>query len=135
MRAELSRYSDKVDIDPERLQQLEERLNIIQSLKRKYGATLTEVLAFGEEAAAKLQSLEQRDAELARLNAELAKAPSELWRRRPGAFHQTPQNHSAAQQGGKQATGRPRLQTKPYRCGAEWPDRKEVNALSLPQPS
>jgi DNA repair protein RecN (Recombination protein N) len=80
LQAELSHYSDKVDIDPARLQQLEERLNLIHSLKHKYGATLAEVIAFGEEARRKLQSLEQRDAELGRLNAELVKLDAELWR-------------------------------------------------------
>jgi DNA repair protein RecN (Recombination protein N) len=43
----------------------------IHSLKRKYGATLAEVIAFGDEAKQKLQALESRDAELARLNAAL----------------------------------------------------------------
>jgi DNA repair protein RecN (Recombination protein N) len=80
LQAELSRYSDKTDIDPARLQQLEERLNLIHSLKRKYGATVAEVIAFGDEARRKLQSLEQRDAELGRLNAELQKLEAELWR-------------------------------------------------------
>ena len=80
LQAELSHYSDKTDIDPDRLQQLEERLNLIHSLKRKYGATVAEVISFGEEARRKLQSLEQRDAELGRLNAELQKLEAELWR-------------------------------------------------------
>jgi len=80
LQAELSHYSDKTDIDPARLQQLEERLNLVHSLKRKYGATIAEVIAFGEEAARKLQSLEQRDAELGRLNAELQQLEAELWR-------------------------------------------------------
>ena len=80
LQAELSHYSDKTDIDPARLAQLEERLNLIHSLKRKYGATLAEVIAFGEEARRKLQNLEQRDAELGRLNAELQKLDAELWR-------------------------------------------------------
>ena len=65
---------------PRASQQLEERLNLIHSLKRKYGATLAEVIAFGDEARRKLQSLEQRDAELGRLNAELQKLEAELWR-------------------------------------------------------
>ena len=65
-------------MDPARLGELEERLDLIHSLKRKYGATLTEVIAFGEEARAKLQSLESRDAELARLNAELQKLDAEI---------------------------------------------------------
>jgi len=59
---------------------LEERLNLIHSLKRKYGSTLAEVIAFGDEARRKLQSLEQRDAELTRLNGELQKIEAELWR-------------------------------------------------------
>ena len=99
LQAELSRYADKVDLDPARLQQLEERLNLIHSLKRKYGATLAEVIAFGDEARRKLQSLEQRDAELARLNAELAEARSRTLARRPGAVREAPQSDPAAQQG------------------------------------
>jgi DNA repair protein RecN (Recombination protein N) len=71
---------DKVDVDPGRLQQLEERLNLIHSLKRKYGATLAAVIAFGEEAQRKLQNLEQSDVEVARLNAELQKLEAETWR-------------------------------------------------------
>jgi DNA repair protein RecN (Recombination protein N) len=80
LQAGLSHYVDKVDVNPERLQELEERLNLLQSLKRKYGPTLAEAIAFGEEAKQKLQSLEQRDEELARLNAALAKIDAELLR-------------------------------------------------------
>jgi DNA repair protein RecN (Recombination protein N) len=80
LQAGLSHYVDKVDLNPERLQELEERLNLLHSLKRKYGATLGEVIAFGDEAKQKLQSLEQRDEELARLNAALAKIDADLLR-------------------------------------------------------
>ena len=80
LQGELSHYLDRVELDPERLQQLEERLNLIHSLKRKYGATLAEVIAFGEAARQQLQSLEQRDAELARLNAELQRLDAALLR-------------------------------------------------------
>jgi DNA repair protein RecN (Recombination protein N) len=75
---ELSRYADKVDVDPARLAELEERLNLLHTLKRKYGATVAEVIAFGDEAKQKLQSLESRDAELARLNAALEKLDAEI---------------------------------------------------------
>jgi DNA repair protein RecN (Recombination protein N) len=77
---DLSHYADKVDIDPARLKELETRLDLIHSLKRKYGASLAEVIAFGESAREKLQQLEQRDAELARLNAALQSLETELWR-------------------------------------------------------
>ncbi len=80
LQTELSHYADRVDIDPARLQELEERLDLIHSLKRKYGSTLAEVIAFGEEARRKLQQLEQRDVELARLNAELQKLEAEIAR-------------------------------------------------------
>jgi DNA repair protein RecN (Recombination protein N) len=80
LQAELSRYAEKVDVDPARLAEFEERLNLIHSLKRKYGASLAEVIAFGDEAKIKLQSLESRNAELARLNAELQKLDAEILR-------------------------------------------------------
>jgi DNA repair protein RecN (Recombination protein N) len=69
--AELGRYADKLELDPARLRELEERLNLLHSLKRKYGSTLFDVIAFGDAAARKLQSLEQREVELARIQAEL----------------------------------------------------------------
>jgi DNA repair protein RecN (Recombination protein N) len=78
LQTELSRYADKVEVDPARLAELEERLNLIHSLKRKYGATLAEVIAFGEEARTKLQALESRDAELARLKAARDKLDAEI---------------------------------------------------------
>jgi DNA repair protein RecN (Recombination protein N) len=80
LQGELSRYADTVELDPARLGELEERLNLLQSLKRKYGSTLDDVISFGAEAKQKLQSLEQRDAELVRLNAVLQKLDRELQR-------------------------------------------------------
>jgi len=71
-------YADKVDVDPARLAEVEERLNLIHSLKRKYGSSLAEVIAFGDEAQQELQALESRDVELARINAALAKLDAEI---------------------------------------------------------
>ena len=73
LQSELSHYVDTVELDPARLQELEERLNLLQNLKRKYGPAIGDVIAFGEEARRKLGALEQRDEQLARLNAALAK--------------------------------------------------------------
>ena len=78
LQSDLTRYLDRVEVDPERLQGLEERLNLIQSLKRKYGATLAAVIEFGEDAARRLRQLESRDAELQRLNEELAALDRQL---------------------------------------------------------
>jgi len=78
LQGQLSHYADRIEVDPARLQELEERLNLIHSLKRKYGGNLTEVLAFGEEAARKLSNLEQRETELQRINAELQRLAQQL---------------------------------------------------------
>ncbi len=80
LQSELSHYVDKVDIDPERLQQLEERITLLQSLKRKYGGSVADVVVFGEDAKRKLQSLEQRDEELNRINLALEKLDLEIQR-------------------------------------------------------
>jgi len=80
LQSALTRYAEKVDVDPAQLQLLEERLDLIHSLKRKYGATLAGVIAFGDDAKRKLESLEQRDGELARLNGELQRLDAELLR-------------------------------------------------------
>ena len=71
LQSALTVYADRVDIDPAQLASLEERVNLAQSLKRKYGGIIEAVNSFGEEAAQKLATLESRDEELARLNAEL----------------------------------------------------------------
>jgi len=78
LQSAVSHYADKVEIDPARLAELEERLNLLHTLKRKYGASMAEVIAFGDEAKAKLQALESRDAELARLNLALEKLDAEI---------------------------------------------------------
>lgn len=78
LQSAVSHYADKVDVDPARLAELEERLNLLHTLKRKYGASIAEVVTFGDEAKAKLQALESRDAELARLNAALEKLDAEI---------------------------------------------------------
>jgi DNA repair protein RecN (Recombination protein N) len=78
LQSELSHYAERISLDPARLAELEERLDLIHSLKRKYGAHITEIIAFGDEAKKKLQALESRDEELARLNAELQKLDAEI---------------------------------------------------------
>jgi DNA repair protein RecN (Recombination protein N) len=79
LQTELTRYADRIELEPARLQELEERLNLLHSLKRKYGPTLAEVALFGEEAARKLQALEQREQVLDRLNTELKALEEKAW--------------------------------------------------------
>lgn len=77
---ELTHYADKLELDPAELAAMEERINLFQSLRRKYGATIEQVIAFGDEAAARLQKIERRGDELDRLNREIAAAEADLLR-------------------------------------------------------
>lgn len=69
----VQRYSEKLDLDPEKLAELEDRVSLVETLKRKYGATVADVIAFGDEAAARLRKIESRGDELDRLAAEIEK--------------------------------------------------------------
>jgi len=50
-------YQESVEFSPARLAQVEERLSLIYSLKRKYGNSIQEILAFGERAQSELDSI------------------------------------------------------------------------------
>src|SRR6185437_4492108 len=64
-------YAEKLDLDPQQLAALEQRVSLFETLKRKYGGSISEVIAFGERAAERMWKIEGRDAELERLNQEI----------------------------------------------------------------
>jgi DNA repair protein RecN (Recombination protein N) len=63
----LSAYAEKLDLDPEQLAALEQRVSLFETLKRKYGGSIADVIAFGERAAERMRKIEGRDVELERL--------------------------------------------------------------------
>ena len=67
----LSQYAEKLDLDPAQLSALEQRVSLFETLKRKYGGSIPEVIAFGERAAERMRRIEGRDAELERLAGEI----------------------------------------------------------------
>jgi DNA repair protein RecN (Recombination protein N) len=75
--ATLRDYAEGINASPERLAEVEDRLALLEKLKRKYGQTIDEVIAFGAEAAQKLNEVENREEVLKQLNKELAAAQSE----------------------------------------------------------
>ena len=76
--ASVADYAERLSLDPAQMKQVEERYNLVQTLKRKYGSTLAEVIEFGAKAAQRLAALAGRDEELTRLNAEGAKLDDEI---------------------------------------------------------
>ncbi len=67
-------YTSKIQASPDRLAELEDRLEALNRLKRKYGSTLAQVLAHGQEVSAKLAEIENRDQLLLELRAARSKA-------------------------------------------------------------
>jgi DNA repair protein RecN (Recombination protein N) len=68
--AEVRDFADNIHAAPGRLEEIEDRLAALDRLKRKYGPTLAEVIAFGTEAARQLSEVENRDALLLELKAK-----------------------------------------------------------------
>jgi DNA repair protein RecN (Recombination protein N) len=74
----LGQYAEKLDLDPSQLAALEQRVSLFETLKRKYGSTIEEVIEFGQRAAERRRKIEGRDAELERLAAEIEQVRSEV---------------------------------------------------------
>ena len=72
--ATLRDYAEGINASPERLAEIEDRLALLDRLKRKYGKTVAEVIAFGEDVARKLSEVEDRDEILKVLRKEVEEA-------------------------------------------------------------
>jgi DNA repair protein RecN (Recombination protein N) len=68
---QLQAYAEEIEFSPERLQEVEERLGMIYNLKRKYGDSIEEILAFGQRAEAELKSISQTEDRIEALQAEV----------------------------------------------------------------
>ncbi len=65
-------YAEELDLDPREAAALEERVNLFETLKRKYGVSLEAVLAHRDRCADRLDAVENRGERLAALEAEVA---------------------------------------------------------------
>lgn len=68
----LDAYSSELDCDPQELFQLEERINLLESLKRKYGPTIEDITAHREDVAQRLDRMENRTERLEELKTAIA---------------------------------------------------------------
>lgn len=69
---EVRHYADTVQFSPERLEELQDRYDAIRTMKKKYGSTIEEVLAFRDDALERLQRFESFDTHLSGLEADTA---------------------------------------------------------------
>lgn len=71
---DLTTYMESLEFDPVQLRNVEDRLNLIRSLKRKYGQTISEILDYAEQARAELETFATSSAridELGKLKEQL----------------------------------------------------------------
>lgn len=61
---ELADYAENIEYDPERLNEIEERLELIANLRRKYGNSIQAILAYGEKARQELDNIEHSEERL-----------------------------------------------------------------------
>lgn len=76
--SELGGFSDKFDFNGERVNQVQTRLDLFYDLKKKYGATIEDVIAYGEEVAEKYSALQSISDTIAKAEKELVAAKAEL---------------------------------------------------------
>ncbi len=75
---ELRDYSDGIDADPKSLDSIESRLEELRKLKRKYGVSVEDVLAYAESLKQKLNQMEHRDELIEQYQKELLIIQSRL---------------------------------------------------------
>ncbi|MGI4790811.1 MAG: DNA repair protein RecN, partial [Janthinobacterium lividum] len=71
-------YQETVEFNPERLEEIETRLDLLRTLKRKYGETLAEIIAYGADLTAKLDALENSEAREEELTRAIANSENSL---------------------------------------------------------
>ena len=71
-------YQEQVEHNPQRLQEVEERLTLIRRLERKYGPTIPDVLTYAEKAARELDTITHSEERVAELQAEQERLLAEL---------------------------------------------------------
>ena len=75
---EVRSYQEEIQFDPERLGMIEERLDEIGRLKRKYGASVGEILLFAERCSQELAGISNREERSKQLESELQNFKSQL---------------------------------------------------------
>jgi DNA repair protein RecN (Recombination protein N) len=77
----VGRYKGSIDFDPSRLEQIEERLDLIKRLEKKYGGSIESVLAYREDSQKQLETIQGSDAAQKKIEGEISVLEKELRQR------------------------------------------------------
>lgn len=78
LEATLTDYAEELDIDPSEAASLEERVNLVESLKRKYGPALEDIISREQTISERLDNIDNRSEKIEALTADLAESRKEL---------------------------------------------------------
>ena len=128
-------YLEEIEFNPKRLDEVEERLDLVHSLKRKYGGSIPAVIAYGQDARKQLETItgaaeriEELELQEARLLNQLAKQGGELSEKRKSAAGKMAQSIEAELNDLKMSAARfnTDFQTKPDLNGIPLQDGTRV---------
>jgi len=69
----VSSYKEKMDFDPDRLEKIDDRRDLILKLKKKYGSSVSEIIEYCEKQKAELNAITKSEEELGKIDAEIAR--------------------------------------------------------------
>ena len=77
---DLQHYLDEIEFNPRRLEQVENRLELVHQLKRKYGGSIAAINEYGKQARAQLEAITHAEERLAELSADEGQAIQQVVR-------------------------------------------------------
>ncbi len=126
-------YLEEIEFNPKRLDEVEERLDLIHSLTRKYGGSIPAVIAYGQDAAKQLENISNAAERIAELEAQEAKLLEKL-ARQGGALSEKRQSAALKlAQGIERELDDLRMADAKFR--ADFQTRPDPNGIPLPDGS
>ena len=92
---EIRSFGENIDYSPQKLDAMQSRMEEINKLRRKYGASIEDILAYCEKAKAELDYMENYDANLAQMEQELSTVTEEL-KQSAATLHKMRQKNATA---------------------------------------
>ena len=123
-------YLEEIEYNPKRLDEAEERLNLIHNLTRKYGGDIPSVIKFGEQARAQLETISNATERIAALEAEEHKLLETLSKQ--GQVLSAKRKEAADKLGKGIETELDDLKMAAARFGVDFQTRPDPNGLPLP---
>ena len=123
-------YLEEIEFNPKRLEDVEERLDMIHSLTRKYGGSIAAVLAYGADARRQLETITGAAERIDDLEMQEAKLLEKLARQ--GAALSEKRRSAALTMGSGIETELADLKMQSARFGVDFQTRPDVNGIPMP---